>query len=50
MSRSPSRSRSPSVSGEEGDTRKRYISRSPSVSPDRELAALEAEERIDGDV
>lgn len=53
VSRSPSRSRSGSVSdsedGEKGDTRGRYISRSPSISPDR-VVAEEGEERIDGDV
>ena len=51
ISRSPSRSRSGSVSedGEEGDRRTRYISRSPSISPDRILQAM-GEERLEGDV
>jgi pre-mRNA-splicing factor 38A len=38
------------VDGEEGDTRGRYISRSPSISPDRVLEAGEDDGKLDGDV
>jgi hypothetical protein len=40
------------VEGEEGDTRGRYISRSPSISPDRVLdAGREGDDgKLDGDV
>ena len=39
------------VDGEEGDTRGRYISRSPSISPDRVLdMAGEDDGKLDGDV
>jgi hypothetical protein len=40
------------VEGEEGDTRGRYISRSPSISPDRVLdAGGEGDDgKLDGDV
>jgi pre-mRNA-splicing factor 38A len=39
-----------SEDGEKGDTRGRYVSRSPSISPDRELEPEEDAEKLDGDV
>lgn len=56
MSRSPSvGSRSGSddeegVDGERGDTRARYVSRSPSISPDREMAPAKDDDKLEGDV
>ena len=48
ISRSPSRSGS--EAGEVGDVRKRFISRSPSISPDRVIATADDSERLEGDV
>ncbi len=49
VSRSPSRSGS--EVGEMGDVRRRFISRSPSISPDRQiLAEVQDGERLAGDV
>lgn len=54
MSRSPSPASGDEsdAGGEKGDTRGRYVSRSPSFSPDRQdrKEEVEAGERIEGDI